>query len=92
MSHENMLEKMLIEIRLKGADEAQVNAYLAQFNIAKENPAIPIPCPVCFLKGETQRLNPLQDENGVSIVRCTRCREYFSFRSEEIDRGLNNSK
>ena len=77
------LVEMLRQIRAHGATEAQVDAYLTEWNSAIEHSGQPLPCPICFLKGEIQRINSIDDESGVSKVRCVCCRQYFVFDSTE---------
>jgi predicted RNA-binding Zn-ribbon protein involved in translation (DUF1610 family) len=81
MFQENMLAEMLWRVRLDGGTEDQVNAYIEKWNMAVEDRQKAMPCPLCFMKGEAQRLHPMSDENGVGIVRCARCREYFTYNS-----------
>jgi hypothetical protein len=83
MSPKLMLPTMVKEIRFRGGTEDQIGAYLFEWNNANEHPGMPMPCPVCFLKGEIQRLNPLQEGGRTGIVRCARCCQYFEFDGSE---------
>lgn len=78
VSRKFMLPEMLKEIRLRGGTEDQVSAYLIEWNKAIANQAIPIPCPLCFLKGHIQPLIPIR-KGGEDLVRCMRCREFFVY-------------
>jgi hypothetical protein len=79
MPYEAMCKEMIHQIRVLGGTESQVDAYLTDYSIADENSERPLSCPSCYLKGDTKRLNHLDDQNGVHIVRCTYCRKFFEF-------------
>jgi hypothetical protein len=55
-----LLVELLQQIRFNSGTEAQVDAYLTEWNMANERPSMPIPCPLCFLEDEAQRLNHLE--------------------------------
>ncbi|CAG9932221.1 conserved protein of unknown function [Candidatus Nitrotoga arctica] len=79
MSLEFMLQEMLQQIYCRGGSEFVVEAYLIAWRSAIANFESPLPCPLCFMKGQIQRLNFLDDDSGVGSVRCARCRQYFLF-------------
>lgn len=85
MALELMREEMVHQLKVRLATEAQVAAYLTVWNEAIEHSGKPLPCPLCYLKVEIQRLNSISEENGVALVRCAHCRETFEFESPEAE-------
>ncbi len=62
MTLKYLLVELLQQIRFNSTTESQVDAYLAEWNMTNKRPSMPIPCPLCFLEGEAQRLNHLEYE------------------------------
>lgn len=83
MALELMRDEMVRQIKNRSATEAQVAAYLADWDDAIEHSGKPLPCPSCHLKGEARRLKPISEEHGIAVVRCEHCRETFEFESPE---------
>lgn len=83
MALELMRDEMIRQIRAHSATEAQVVAYLANWNDAIAHSGKPLPCPLCYLKGEICRLKPISEEHGVAVVRCACCSEKIEFYSPE---------
>lgn len=84
MALELMREEMVRQIRARSATDAHAAAYLTVWNDAILHSGKPLPCPACYLNGETRRLKPLREEHGIATVRCEHCREIFEFHSPEI--------
>jgi len=83
MPHEFMRDEMLCQLDENHATEAQKVACLAEWNRAVNNCGLPLPCPLCYLKGEIKRLKPISELNGIAVVRCTHCRYKFEYASPE---------
>ena len=83
MAHEFMRDEMLRQLNANHATEAEEIAYLVEWNSAINNCGLPLPCPLCYLNGEIQRLKPISESNGTAVVRCTQCRTKIEFASPE---------
>jgi hypothetical protein len=85
MALEFMRDEMVRQIKERSATEGQVANYLADWNDAMKHSGKPLPCPLCYLKGEIQRLKSISEEHGLAVVRCEPCREKFEFESPETE-------
>lgn len=74
-----MIRAMVAEIQVQGGTEAQVDAYIIDWIIALENSANPLPCPACYLTGEFNQLNHMNDIDGISKVNCDFCHKHFRY-------------
>lgn len=83
MALEGMRDEMIRQLMEQSATQAQVADYEARWNHAMGHPGEPLPCPLCFLRGEIRRLKSINDEGGVGVTRCEHCRETFEYESPE---------
>lgn len=83
MALEGMRAEMIRQLEARSATQAQIADYQARWNLAMTHPGEPLPCPLCFQSGETQRLKSISDEGGVGVSRCEHCRETFKYRAPE---------
>lgn len=85
MALELMSEEMVRQLRGQSATETQVAGYLNEWNDAIMHSGKPLPCPLCYLKGEIRRLKPISEVHGVAVVRCEFCHEAFEYKSPEAE-------
>lgn len=83
MALEGAHDEMIRQLREKSATQAQISDYEARWTHAMAHTGEPLPCPLCFLRGQTRRLKSISDEGGVGIVRCEHCRETFEYDAPE---------
>jgi len=85
MALEGMHDEMIRRLREREASQAQVADYEARWSHAMNHRGEPVPCPLCFLRGETRRIKSISDEGGVGIAKCEHCRETYEYQAPEAD-------
>ena len=83
MALEGMRDEMIRQLRERSATQAQLADYKARWNEAMTHTGQALPCPLCFLRGETRRLKSISDEGGVGVARCEHCRETYKYPAPE---------
>lgn len=85
MALEGMRDEMIRQLQARSATQGQIAEYQALWNHATTHPGDPLPCPLCFLGGETRRLKSISDEGGIGVARCEHCRETFEYPAPEAN-------
>lgn len=83
MALEGMRDEMIRQLRERSATQGQVADYEVRWNHAMSHPGEPLPCPSCFLRGETRRLKSISDEGGIGVAKCEHCRETYEYQAPE---------
>ena len=83
MALELMRDEMIRQLKEQSATQAQMAEHELRWKHAMTHPGEPLPCPLCFLAGETNRLRAISEESGLGIVRCEYCRNEFQYKSPE---------
>lgn len=79
MALEGMHRELLGHLRAKGALPSLVDDWESAWADALACPGELLPCPQCFLDGQTSRLEPLHRQGHIGQARCRQCRTVFLY-------------
>jgi hypothetical protein len=76
-----MYREMLRHLRESGASPLLVARYNEHWRNAHQDPALPLPCPACYLQSRVSTLRAMPQAGTLASLRCEVCSASFEFQA-----------